>query len=67
MFHVCVCLRACVRVCVCVCVCVRILACSSDSDPLVVNISDEMAKTAAWKAVNSSAESFAQPVKRSGR
>uniref|UniRef100_A0A671XEW5 Anion exchange protein n=1 Tax=Sparus aurata TaxID=8175 RepID=A0A671XEW5_SPAAU len=31
---------------------------TSDSDPLVVNISDEMAKTAAWKAVNSNAESF---------
>uniref|UniRef100_A0A3Q3GT07 Anion exchange protein n=1 Tax=Labrus bergylta TaxID=56723 RepID=A0A3Q3GT07_9LABR len=36
-------------------------------DPLVVNISDEMAKTAAWKAVNSSAESCVQPEKRSGR
>ncbi|XP_036948410.1 sodium bicarbonate cotransporter 3-like isoform X10 [Acanthopagrus latus] len=45
---------------------VKTLSGSSDSDPLVVNISDEMAKTAAWKAVNSSAESFAQPVKRSG-
>uniref|UniRef100_A0A3Q1C0Q0 Anion exchange protein n=1 Tax=Amphiprion ocellaris TaxID=80972 RepID=A0A3Q1C0Q0_AMPOC len=38
-----------------------------DSDPLVVNISDEMAKTAVWKAVNSNAESCVQPVKRSGR
>uniref|UniRef100_A0A672FZ13 Anion exchange protein n=1 Tax=Salarias fasciatus TaxID=181472 RepID=A0A672FZ13_SALFA len=37
------------------------------SDPLVVNISDEMAKTAVWKAVNSSAESCVQPVKSSGR
>uniref|UniRef100_A0A671XBR0 Anion exchange protein n=1 Tax=Sparus aurata TaxID=8175 RepID=A0A671XBR0_SPAAU len=45
---------------------VKTLSGSSDSDPLVVNISDEMAKTAAWKAVNSNAESFAQPVKRSG-
>ncbi|TKS88366.1 Sodium-driven chloride bicarbonate exchanger [Collichthys lucidus] len=44
---------------------VKTLSGSSDSDPLVVNISDEMAKTAAWKAVNSSAESCAQPVKRS--
>uniref|UniRef100_A0AAQ5Z600 Anion exchange protein n=1 Tax=Amphiprion ocellaris TaxID=80972 RepID=A0AAQ5Z600_AMPOC len=34
-----------------------------DSDPLVVNISDEMAKTAVWKAVNSNAESCVQPVK----
>uniref|UniRef100_A0A668TML7 Anion exchange protein n=1 Tax=Oreochromis aureus TaxID=47969 RepID=A0A668TML7_OREAU len=34
----------------------------SDTDPLVVNISDEMAKTAVWKAVNSSAESCVQPV-----
>lgn len=57
----------CVSVHVSVCVCVCILACSSESDPLVVNISDEMAKTAAWKAVNSSAESCAQPVKHSGR
>ncbi|XP_026156558.1 sodium bicarbonate cotransporter 3-like isoform X7 [Mastacembelus armatus] len=40
---------------------------SSDSDPLVVNISDELAKTAVWKAVNSNAESCAQPEKRSGR
>nr|XP_024654045.1 sodium bicarbonate cotransporter 3 isoform X11 [Maylandia zebra] len=38
----------------------------SDTDPLVVNISDEMAKTAVWKAVNSSAESCVQPVKLSG-
>uniref|UniRef100_A0A672FZ54 Anion exchange protein n=1 Tax=Salarias fasciatus TaxID=181472 RepID=A0A672FZ54_SALFA len=38
-----------------------------ESDPLVVNISDEMAKTAVWKAVNSSAESCVQPVKSSGR
>ncbi|XP_070840690.1 sodium bicarbonate cotransporter 3-like isoform X5 [Chaetodon trifascialis] len=45
---------------------VKTLSGSSDSDPLVVNISDEMAKTAAWKAVNSSAESCVQPVKRSG-
>ncbi|XP_029938086.1 sodium bicarbonate cotransporter 3-like isoform X3 [Salarias fasciatus] len=37
-----------------------------ESDPLVVNISDEMAKTAVWKAVNSSAESCVQPVKSSG-
>lgn len=53
--------------CFCLCVCVFILACSSDTDPLVVNISDEMAKTAVWKAVNSSAESCVQPVKLSGR
>eukprot|EP00064_Thunnus_orientalis_P007091 superscaffoldBa00000768_g7110 len=45
---------------------VKALSGSSDSDPLVVNISDEMAKSAAWKAVNSSADSCAQPVKRSG-
>ncbi|XP_033493444.1 sodium bicarbonate cotransporter 3-like isoform X10 [Epinephelus lanceolatus] len=45
---------------------VKTLSGSSHSDPLVVNISDEMAKTAAWKAVNSSAESCVQPVKRSG-
>ncbi|XP_028256209.1 sodium bicarbonate cotransporter 3-like isoform X5 [Parambassis ranga] len=38
---------------------------SSDCDPLVVNISDEMAKTAVWKAVNSSAESCVQPEKHS--
>ncbi|XP_074543603.1 sodium bicarbonate cotransporter 3-like isoform X7 [Halichoeres trimaculatus] len=44
---------------------VKTLSGSSDSDPLVVNISDEMAKTAAWKAVNSSAESCVQPEKRS--
>ncbi|XP_041811058.1 sodium-driven chloride bicarbonate exchanger-like isoform X6 [Chelmon rostratus] len=44
---------------------VKTLSGSSDSDPLVVNISDEMDKTAAWKAVNSSAESCAQPMKRS--
>ncbi|XP_068567334.1 sodium bicarbonate cotransporter 3-like isoform X9 [Cebidichthys violaceus] len=44
---------------------VKALSGSSDSDPLVVNISDEMDKTAAWKAVNSSAESCIQPVKRS--
>ncbi|XP_076611272.1 sodium bicarbonate cotransporter 3-like isoform X2 [Chaetodon auriga] len=44
---------------------VKTLSGSSESDPLVVNISDEMAKTAAWKAVNSSAESCAQPVKHS--
>uniref|UniRef100_A0A669DHN1 Anion exchange protein n=1 Tax=Oreochromis niloticus TaxID=8128 RepID=A0A669DHN1_ORENI len=36
---------------------VKELSGSSDTDPLVVNISDEMAKTAVWKAVNSSAES----------
>ncbi|XP_040909853.1 sodium bicarbonate cotransporter 3-like isoform X8 [Toxotes jaculatrix] len=42
---------------------VKTLSGSSDSDPLVVNISDEMAKTAAWKAVNSSAESCAHPEK----
>ncbi|XP_041811052.1 sodium bicarbonate cotransporter 3-like isoform X1 [Chelmon rostratus] len=46
---------------------VKTLSGSSDSDPLVVNISDEMDKTAAWKAVNSSAESCAQPMKRSER
>uniref|UniRef100_UPI0037E7758D sodium bicarbonate cotransporter 3-like isoform X1 n=1 Tax=Semicossyphus pulcher TaxID=241346 RepID=UPI0037E7758D len=45
---------------------VKTLSGSSESDPLVVNISDEMTKTAAWKAVNSSAESCAQPEKRSG-
>ncbi|XP_036001221.1 sodium bicarbonate cotransporter 3 isoform X8 [Fundulus heteroclitus] len=39
---------------------------SSDSDGLVVNISDEMVQTAVWKAVNSSAEFCAQPVRRSG-
>ncbi|XP_034066186.1 sodium-driven chloride bicarbonate exchanger-like isoform X9 [Gymnodraco acuticeps] len=43
---------------------VKALSGSSDTDPLVVNISDEMAKSAAWKAVNSSA-SCLQPVKRS--
>ncbi|XP_044026774.1 sodium bicarbonate cotransporter 3-like isoform X19 [Siniperca chuatsi] len=45
---------------------VKTLSGNFDSDPLVVNISDDMAKTAAWKAVNSSAESCALPVKRSG-
>uniref|UniRef100_A0A3B5MR64 Anion exchange protein n=1 Tax=Xiphophorus couchianus TaxID=32473 RepID=A0A3B5MR64_9TELE len=40
---------------------------SSDSDALVVNISDEMVQTAVWKAVNSSAEFCVQPVRRSGR
>ncbi|XP_060915892.1 sodium bicarbonate cotransporter 3-like isoform X9 [Labrus mixtus] len=45
---------------------VKTLSGSSKYDPLVVNISDEMAKTAAWKAVNSSAESCVQPEKRSG-
>ncbi|XP_033949857.1 sodium bicarbonate cotransporter 3-like isoform X1 [Pseudochaenichthys georgianus] len=45
---------------------VKALSGSSDTDPLVVNISDEMAKSAAWKAVNSSA-SCLQPVKRSKR
>uniref|UniRef100_A0A3Q3L005 Anion exchange protein n=1 Tax=Mastacembelus armatus TaxID=205130 RepID=A0A3Q3L005_9TELE len=40
---------------------VKTLSRSSDSDPLVVNISDELAKTAVWKAVNSNAESCAQP------
>ncbi|XP_034400600.1 sodium bicarbonate cotransporter 3-like isoform X3 [Cyclopterus lumpus] len=45
---------------------VKALSGSSDSDPLVVNISDEMDKTAAWNAVSSSAESCIQPVKRSG-
>ncbi|XP_032390718.1 sodium bicarbonate cotransporter 3 isoform X11 [Etheostoma spectabile] len=44
---------------------VKSLSGSSDSDPLVVNISDEMDKTAAWTAVNSSAESCVPPVKRS--
>ncbi|XP_078123131.1 sodium bicarbonate cotransporter 3-like isoform X1 [Sander vitreus] len=44
---------------------VKALSGSSDSDPLVVNISDEMDKTAAWTAVNSSAESCVPPVKRS--
>ncbi|XP_031722237.1 sodium-driven chloride bicarbonate exchanger-like isoform X1 [Anarrhichthys ocellatus] len=43
---------------------VKALSGSSDTDPLVVNIS-EMDKTSAWKAVNSSAESCIQPVKRS--
>ncbi|XP_013868583.1 sodium-driven chloride bicarbonate exchanger isoform X2 [Austrofundulus limnaeus] len=38
---------------------------SSDSDPLVVNISDDIVQTAVWKAVNSSAESCVQHVKRS--
>ncbi|XP_047460088.1 sodium-driven chloride bicarbonate exchanger-like isoform X1 [Mugil cephalus] len=45
---------------------VKALSGRSESDPLVVNISDEMAKTAVWKAVNSSAESCVQPVKSSG-
>ncbi|XP_038580108.1 sodium bicarbonate cotransporter 3-like isoform X11 [Micropterus salmoides] len=46
---------------------VKTVSGNSDSDsPLVINISDEMAKTAVWKAVNLSAESCAQPVKRSG-
>ncbi|XP_034560297.1 sodium bicarbonate cotransporter 3-like isoform X3 [Notolabrus celidotus] len=40
---------------------VKTLSGSSESDPSVVNISDEMAKTAVWKAVNS----CAQPEKRS--
>uniref|UniRef100_A0A3B5N021 Anion exchange protein n=1 Tax=Xiphophorus couchianus TaxID=32473 RepID=A0A3B5N021_9TELE len=40
---------------------------NSDSDALVVNISDEMVQTAVWKAVNSSAEFCVQPVRRSGR
>ncbi|XP_037649626.1 sodium-driven chloride bicarbonate exchanger-like isoform X14 [Sebastes umbrosus] len=44
---------------------VKELSGSSDSDPLILNISDEMDKTAMWKAVNSSAESCVQPVKRS--
>uniref|UniRef100_UPI003AAD2BAE sodium bicarbonate cotransporter 3-like isoform X4 n=1 Tax=Centroberyx gerrardi TaxID=166262 RepID=UPI003AAD2BAE len=44
---------------------VKTLSGSSDSGPLVVNISDEMAKSGAWKAVNSGADSCAQPVKRS--
>lgn len=48
------------------CVCVCILACSSDSNPVVESV-DEMAKTAVWKAVNSSAESCDQPVMHSGR
>ncbi|XP_029700541.1 sodium bicarbonate cotransporter 3 isoform X8 [Takifugu rubripes] len=39
---------------------------SGSSDPMVVNISDEMAKTAVWKAVMSSADSCAPPVKHSG-
>ncbi|XP_057683144.1 sodium bicarbonate cotransporter 3-like isoform X9 [Corythoichthys intestinalis] len=39
---------------------------SSKSDPLVVNISDEMAKSSAWRAVNSSGNSHDQPVKHSG-
>ncbi|XP_077447504.1 sodium bicarbonate cotransporter 3-like isoform X5 [Stigmatopora argus] len=37
----------------------------SKSDPLVVNISDEMAKSAAWRAVNSSGNSHDQPVNHS--
>ncbi|XP_039977171.1 sodium bicarbonate cotransporter 3-like isoform X9 [Xiphias gladius] len=45
---------------------VKTLSGSSDSDPLVVNISDEMAKTAAWKAVNPSAEFCARPEKCRG-
>ncbi|XP_063756129.1 sodium bicarbonate cotransporter 3-like isoform X10 [Eleginops maclovinus] len=44
---------------------VKTLSGSSDTDPLVVNISDEMAKSAAWKAVNSRTETCLQPVKRS--
>uniref|UniRef100_H2S8D3 Anion exchange protein n=1 Tax=Takifugu rubripes TaxID=31033 RepID=H2S8D3_TAKRU len=42
-------------------------AANAHSDPMVVNISDEMAKTAVWKAVMSSADSCAPPVKHSGR
>ncbi|XP_056154393.1 sodium bicarbonate cotransporter 3-like [Lampris incognitus] len=45
---------------------VKTLTGSSDSDPSVVNISDEMARSGAWKAVNSGPDSCAQPVKRSG-
>ncbi|GLD59248.1 sodium-driven chloride bicarbonate exchanger-like isoform X1, partial [Lates japonicus] len=45
---------------------VKSLSGSSYSDPLLVNISDEMDKTAIWKAVNPSAESCHQPVKCSG-
>ncbi|XP_040043704.1 sodium bicarbonate cotransporter 3 isoform X11 [Gasterosteus aculeatus] len=44
---------------------VKALSGSSDTDPLVVNISDEKEKTEELKAVNSSAESCLQPVKRS--
>lgn len=53
--------------CVCVCVCVCILVCSSESEPTVVKISDEMVKSAPRKAVNMSADLCAQPVKSSGR
>ncbi|XP_050923699.1 sodium bicarbonate cotransporter 3 isoform X11 [Lates calcarifer] len=45
---------------------VKSLSGSSYSDPLLVNISDEMDKTAVWKAVNPSAESCHQPMKCSG-
>ncbi|KAM8839990.1 sodium bicarbonate cotransporter 3-like isoform 2-T2 [Spinachia spinachia] len=44
---------------------VKALSGSSDTDPLVVNISDEKDKMEEWKAVNSSAESCIQPVERS--
>ncbi|XP_061521419.1 sodium bicarbonate cotransporter 3-like isoform X4 [Phycodurus eques] len=44
----------------------KTLSGSSESDPLVVNISDEMAKSAAWRAVNLSGDSHGQPVKHSG-
>ncbi|KAK0145434.1 Sodium bicarbonate cotransporter 3 [Merluccius polli] len=44
---------------------VKTLSGSSDSDPSVVNISDEMDKSGAWKAVNVGANSCAQPVHRS--
>ncbi|XP_061678775.1 sodium bicarbonate cotransporter 3-like isoform X4 [Syngnathoides biaculeatus] len=44
----------------------KTLSGSSESDPLVVNISDEMAKSAAWRAVNLSGDSHSQPVRHSG-
>ncbi|CAL8295155.1 unnamed protein product [Merluccius merluccius] len=43
----------------------RVMPPISDSDPSVVNISDEMDKSGAWKAVNVGANSCAQPVHRS--
>ncbi|KAM4631370.1 sodium bicarbonate cotransporter 3-like [Polymixia lowei] len=44
---------------------VKTLSGSSDSDPSVVNVSDGMAKSEAWKAANLGAESCAPPVTRS--
>ncbi|XP_077405679.1 sodium bicarbonate cotransporter 3-like isoform X9 [Vanacampus margaritifer] len=38
----------------------KTLSGSSESDPMVINISDEMAKSAAWRAVNLSGDSHGQ-------